>query len=70
MTTVRKVIRSEAAAKRVAERAKLTLEEQLAVCDTRPGNSARERARITAAIATRDGTSVRKGKSKQTATIL
>jgi hypothetical protein len=44
--TVPQVIRAQLAAERVLKRAERTPEQQLALLDTRPGNSARERARL------------------------
>ncbi len=46
--TVWQLVRQTAAAARIAARATRTNEEQLALLDQRPGNSARERARLTA----------------------
>ena len=48
------------AADRAKERSTLSLEEQLALCDARPGNSAKERARLQLAIASH--TKEKKGK--------
>lgn len=44
-------MKQQEAADRAKRRSTLSLEEQLALCDTRPGNSAKERARLQLAIA-------------------
>jgi hypothetical protein len=45
--TVPQLIRAQAAEVRARERATRTAEQQLALLDQRPGNSARERSRLT-----------------------
>jgi hypothetical protein len=45
--TLYQLARAQAAARREADRAERTPDQQLALLDTRPGNSARERARLT-----------------------
>ena len=44
--TIPQLHRAEAAAQRKAERDSRSTEEQLKLLDTRPGNSAKERARL------------------------
>ena len=50
----RRALRRENANARDAHRASLTLEERLALCDRRPGESARERVRLSLQIKRRD----------------